>query len=206
MGPLENRISSLIGIFVIGWIPNLISSFFKIKFITKDFRNKNIFWGTFPGSMASYDFDTLFTKTKPHIIEMICISLDYMSFKNCLEVTKAWKDVLTSKIFQKKAKYVFQEEILEDERKLLRISNEGNVEEVRKLLSICMINVDCSDINGWSPLYEAAVCGHKDVVQLLLDRGADPNKAQEDGWTPLHRTAVGCYKDVAELLLDRGGS
>ena len=43
------------------------------------------------------DFDQLFIKTRPHILEKMCLSLDFESFKNCLEVNKAWKDTLKSK-------------------------------------------------------------------------------------------------------------
>ena len=39
---------------------------------------------------------------------------------------------------------------------------------------------------GKTMLYWAAQNGYKDVVQILLDGGADPNKANEDGRTPLY--------------------
>ena len=42
------------------------------------------------------------------------------------------------------------------------------------------------------------------MVQLLLDRGADPNKANEGGWTPLHEAAQNGHTVVLQLLLDRG--
>ena len=42
------------------------------------------------------------------------------------------------------------------------------------------------------------------MVQLLVDRGADPNKADEDGMSPLHWAALNGQKDVVQLLLDRG--
>ena len=151
--------------------------------------------------MTSHNIDSLFTKARPHIFEKICLSLDYDSFKNCLEVNKAWKTILTSKTFQKKAKAVFQEEILEDEKKLLRVSKEGMTEEVRKLLSNCMVNVDCLDENGFTPLHYVACNGDKDVIQLLLDAGANPNTANKYGDTPLYLAAKWGHKDVLQLLL-----
>ena len=72
--------------------------------------------------MTNRDFDSQFTNPRPHILEKIILSLDYEYFENCLEVNRAWTVTLTSKTFQTKAKSVYQEEILEDERKLNSLS------------------------------------------------------------------------------------
>ena len=39
--------------------------------------------------------------------------------------------------------------------------------------------------NGRTPLHFAAYRGHKDVVQILLDKGADPSRTDNSGCTPL---------------------
>ena len=114
------------------------------------------------------------------------------------------KVAFCTKTFQKKAKSVFGEEIMEDEKKLRRNSKKSQTEKVRKLLSIGLLDVDCVDEVGGTPLHMAADEGHKDEVQLLLDKGADPNKANVHGWTPLHNAANKGHKDVVQLLLDRG--
>ena len=62
-------------------------------------------------------FDTL-SKCFPHILENIFFSLDYESFKNCLEVSNGWKCVLTSMRYQTVGKSVFKREILKDGAKL----------------------------------------------------------------------------------------
>ena len=155
-------------------------------------------------AMAPGEFDGLFTKPRPHILEKICLSLDYNTFKNCLVINEAWKTVLTATIFHKKAKTLFQQEILKDEEKLRKNSKRGRTTEVKKLLAIGLLDVDSEDEAGSIPLNEAADRGHKDVVQLLLDGGADPNKANEYGWTPLHGAAKYGHEDVVKLLLNGG--
>ena len=47
----------------------------------------------------------------------------------------------------------------------------------------------------------AAMTGHKDMVQLLLDAGAKTHLADKDGWTPLHKAAWWGHSQVVELLL-----
>ena len=45
--------------------------------------------------------------------------------------------------------------------------------------------------------------GHKDVVKLLLDEGADPNKADQEGETPLSMAKRKGKRDVIRLFLRR---
>ena len=155
--------------------------------------------------MAEFDFDTLITKTRPHIFEMICLSLDYESWKNCMVVNKAWNGALTSKKFQEKAKSVFKEEILADEQKLVHASRKGKTEEVRKLLSIGMVDVNALDEeDGETSLHKAARFGHMAIARLLLERGADVDKSDLSGWTPLFVASTEGKRSICQLLLDAG--
>ena len=162
--------------------------------------------------MSSFNFDNILTKSSPHILEKICLLMDYKSFKNCLKVNKAWKGVLTSKVIKKKAKCVFKKEILKDEKRLLRVSRNGNAEEVARLLSSGMLDIDFEQKYpphgrgpfGRTPLHMAARNGHKEVVQLLLHGGADPNKTNWHGENPLHEATHSDCKDVVQILLESG--
>jgi len=59
--------------------------------------------------------------------------------------------------------------------------------------------------SGATPLYNAASLGREDVVQVLLDRGADVNLTNKAGATPLHAAVVNGYTAVSTLLKSHGG-
>ena len=167
-------------------------------------------------------FDTLFSKSVPHILEKIFFSLDYASFKNCFEVCSEWNGLLTTKQYQRRGKLVFHDELKKDEQKLWYASVCGESGKVRTLLSSGMLCVDsvfrgstplymASWINmanewGVTPLKSAANKGHKDVVQLLLDRGADPNMANQAGSTALSFALQNGHMDVSNILTKNGGN
>ena len=148
-------------------------------------------------------FDIVFTKNVPHILEKIFLSMDFQSLNKCFEVNNAWNALLTSESFQSKAKALFYCEIMRD-KNLMQPSFDGNIKEVRRLLSIGMVNINCEDDRKSTPLLVAASNGHEDVVKLLLDNGADPDKADRYKWTALHWATYYKEEDVVKLLLERG--
>ena len=150
-------------------------------------------------------FDKLFKINVPHILEKIFFSLDYKSFKNCLEVSNVWNELLTSEAYKKKGKRTFNEEIGEE---MWYATENGNADEVKRLLSGGMVDVNLQKLRvdrGWQTLLGFAVLkGHKEVARLLLDAGADPNKEDYHGWTPLTFAAFNGYTDMVKLLLNGG--
>ena len=88
------------------------------------------------------DFDTLFSKNIPHILEKIFFSLDYESYKNCLEVSNEWKGVLASERYINKGKSVFKVEIVADEKKLCYEAKLGRRDTVNRLLASGMVDVN----------------------------------------------------------------
>jgi ankyrin repeat protein len=58
---------------------------------------------------------------------------------------------------------------------------------------------------GWTALLLAARKGHADIVQTLLNHGADPNDQNVfAAHTPLILAAMGNYEEVVRILLEAG--
>ena len=89
-------------------------------------------------------FDTLLKRSVPHVPEKIFFSLDYKSFKSCLNVSKEWNKLLMSKAYLRKAASLFQEEALREGEELLCRKVRGAwrsmwLRELKKLSLILLI-------------------------------------------------------------------
>ena len=146
----------------------------------------------------------LFDRAVPHILEKIFLCLDYNSYKKCLEVNSAWRELLTSTSYMKKSKDLFHQEIWEEETKLWHASIRGSVAKVRSLITP-LVDVNCTRGNVEdTPLLLASTFGNKAVVQVLLDGGANPMTRNKVGAQPLHYAAKYGNKNVIKMLLEAG--
>ena len=57
---------------------------------------------------------------------------------------------------------------------------------------------------GTDSLHEASPGGYKEVVKLLMDRGARPNEVDKWKNTPLHLAAFFGFRDTVKILLNGG--
>ena len=64
-------------------------------------------------------------------------------------------------------------------------------------------DVDRPDVNGTTPACAAARSGHVDALRVLVDSGADVNRAAKQ-MTPLWIAAKSGHVDVVALLLEAG--
>ena len=63
------------------------------------------------------------------------------------------------------------------------------------------------DDQGRTPLLKAARHNSKsDIIKLLLEFGAQPDKADKEDNTPLHFAAIRGTKDVAQFLIKLGAN
>jgi ankyrin repeat protein len=56
-----------------------------------------------------------------------------------------------------------------------------------------------------TPLYHAVKVGNVDLVDLLLQCGADPALGQKGGWKPIHEACRGGNAEIVRLLMEYGG-
>jgi ankyrin repeat protein len=65
-------------------------------------------------------------------------------------------------------------------------------------------DVKCRDNFFWTPLHHACHCGQLDIVQLLLDNGADIDAQAINGGTPLMRAIESSKEAVVSYLISKG--
>lgn len=94
------------------------------------------------------------------------------------------------------------QERLADTRAMLEAAFEGKEDMVLKFLEKGL-PVDAA-AQGITPLSEAAAAGKTEVLQLLLERKANPNSRGEFNRTPLWRAAYSNRASILPLLLEAG--
>ena len=88
-------------------------------------------------------------------------------------------------------------------RDIWEATKSGNIESVKQYLDAGAI-VNAKDEDGWIALHYAALEGHKDIVELLIDKGADVN-AKNSGKTSLDWAIINDETEIADLLRNHGG-
>jgi uncharacterized protein len=81
----------------------------------------------------------------------------------------------------------------------------GHVEPARLLLDAgADVNAVSRNQMQVQPLHSALAGRHHALCELLLERGAQVNTAQQDGFTPLHEAAQHGDRRLVDMLLARG--
>mmetsp|Transcript_97916 Transcript_97916/g.224541 ORF Transcript_97916/g.224541 Transcript_97916/m.224541 type:complete len:147 (+) Transcript_97916:84-524(+) len=80
----------------------------------------------------------------------------------------------------------------------------GDVEACREILAEDWCDVNIRDFFRRSPLIHAAMGGHLEVVEVLVEAGADLHCKDRAGWTALHWAAFEADASMVAKLLALG--
>lgn len=82
---------------------------------------------------------------------------------------------------------------------------EGNIRAIKKLVnSKGMTCLEAKDEGGCSPLHYAAIGGHKEVAEYLIENNASINSSDNEEYTPLHGAAIRGHREIIDLLTSKG--
>lgn len=92
---------------------------------------------------------------------------------------------------------------------LIPAAERGHVEIVTELLTRTDVNVNHINNLGWTALLEAIILSngderHQQIVQLLVDHGADVQIADRDGVTPLRHARARGFTEIERILINAG--
>ena len=90
------------------------------------------------------------------------------------------------------------------EGQLVLAAREGRVDRVRELLAKGIPPDAPESSNGHRALHQAAAAGQREVVDFLLERGADPRGWDGSGYTPLMYAAEAAALEAGRRLLEAG--
>ncbi len=92
---------------------------------------------------------------------------------------------------------------------IIPASERGHVDVVDWLLNNTDINVNHVNNLGWTALLEAIILSdggpkHQQIVEILIEHGADVNLADKEGVTPLTHARARGYVEIEKLLVTAG--
>jgi len=82
----------------------------------------------------------------------------------------------------------------------------GWVDMAKCLIEDGRIHVDTAKRDGATALFIAAQEGHPDLVNLLINHGADLDLSDEDGISPLYIASYQGHLAIVKILLDAGAN
>jgi len=95
------------------------------------------------------------------------------------------------------ASYLFGQDIITAARN-------GDLASVKAVLQGDPGQIHVTNANGSTPLIVAASVGHLQVVDYLLNKGADIQAVNKMGMGALHYAVIGEHLDVVKLLIEKG--
>jgi ankyrin repeat protein len=85
-----------------------------------------------------------------------------------------------------------------------RAAGKGDLVKIKEFLEKNPELLNAKDVQGSTPLLNAAYNGQKEVVEFLIEKGADLNSLNTYKYTPLHYAILRRHVEVAEVLIKAG--
>ena len=187
-----------------GWTP-LLSAIHKKHY---DIAKILIESGTNPNITNSYKFSALMMVVQNDNQEMVELLLEkgadvLLENSDGKRAQDLAKSPTIRELLINKSPHRNKDNMGED---LCRSAYRGEEEKARTLLNqdVNLDIINWRNYHGWTPLMNAASSGHCKVVELLLEKDADPDLANNDGWTPLMSAARAEHEEVVKLLIKKG--
>ena len=132
----------------------------------------------------------------PEVRSMIFRALPVEDVKSCRLTCPKWNDEIIADTLLMRKIYdaISPSSVIEE-------AYQGNLPFFHELVQFAT-NRNPANQWGTTPLHWAAMCGHRDVCQLLLDHVEVKDPADQLGYTPLHLAACYGRVDICCLLLD----
>jgi len=93
-----------------------------------------------------------------------------------------------------------------NDRDLLHVVKVNSKDGVSRLLNEPYIDINVKDNVGYTPLILATMTNYPKIVQILLDKGANPNIQGRFGWTALIWAVLTNNLKIALMLLDKNAN
>ncbi|XP_019555310.2 uncharacterized protein LOC109424595 [Aedes albopictus] len=91
------------------------------------------------------------------------------------------------------------------EAKMLHIAIKNGCDKTCSyLIQDCGVHPDVKYHGGLAPLHSAIIYGHRNLMLLLLEKGADINIRNTEGWSALHYAVHHKRIAIAKFLIDEG--
>lgn len=86
---------------------------------------------------------------------------------------------------------------------LIQVAEQGDISALNALLT-GQAQPDVRDACQWTPLMKAALNGHQDVVERLVDAGATIGAEDTGGYTAMMLAASNDHAEIVDYLLEQG--
>lgn len=94
-----------------------------------------------------------------------------------------------------------------ENKEIIKAAKKGDLDRVKELLKVDSGLINARDSDGSTPLHCATWKGHPDIVEFLVESGADVNALNSNdhwGTTPLHAAAHANQTAIVKVLLEHG--